>query len=258
MKHRKLTWNLMVTFTIVTLLMLTGCSTATPEPEEPTATPQQEVEEPEPTPTEEAAEPEEPVEVVFWGSGAATWWDDFTAKFNEEHENITVKLEVFESEPYKTKLASAVLAGTEPCLYFTIPGPVSDSWIEQGEVSVLDDLVDADQIVPSARVECSSSDGNLVCVPMYISPGFMYYNVDMFEEAVSIPRHGLIRCSRPWTSSSPPAKRSRQRGTCRWPWAMPTTGRACFTTGRLTTGTAACKRCGTPSMARPRLRTRAL
>jgi raffinose/stachyose/melibiose transport system substrate-binding protein len=67
-------------------------------------------------------------------------------------------------------------------LYFTIPGPVSESWLEQDEITRLDGLVDADRFVPSARDGCSSG-GDLVCVPMYISPGFMYYNVDMFEDA---------------------------------------------------------------------------
>ena len=46
----------------------------------------------------------------------------------------------------------------------------------------LDSLLDADRFVPSARAGCSSN-GDLVCLPFYLSPSYFYYNKAQFAEA---------------------------------------------------------------------------
>ena len=125
--------------------------------------------------------PDEPIELAFWHIHEE-WWSDYAGKFNEEHPNVTVKLEVFETEPYKPKISSAMIAGTEPCIFYQIPGPETETWLREGKVIKIGDVLDANRFVPAARDGCTSG-GDFVCMPFYLSPSFFYYNKSMFAEA---------------------------------------------------------------------------
>jgi raffinose/stachyose/melibiose transport system substrate-binding protein len=179
MKQGKLLWKFVVIL-IVLLLVVVGCGTTEPEPEEPTAV-EEEEQVAEPEPEEEEPVAEEPIELAFWHIHE-TWWSEYVEKFNEEHPNVTVKLEVFETEAYKPKISSAVIAGTEPCMFYQIPGPETETWLENGEVLKIGDYLDVNRFVPAAQAGCDYK-GDFVCMPFYLSPSFFYYNKAMFADA---------------------------------------------------------------------------
>ena len=179
LKYVRLLWIVLV----IGVLAFTACTSDTSETDVPDETAEETTEvnptadTPEVKPTEAAG----PVEFSFWHIHEE-WWSDYTAQFNEEHPNVTVKLEVFETEPYKPKISSAMIAGTEPCIFYQIPGPETETWLREGKVIKIGDVLDANRFVPAARDGCTSG-GDFVCMPFYLSPSFFYYNKSMFAEA---------------------------------------------------------------------------
>ena len=62
-----------------------------------------------------------PVELTMWDIPESdvytAWWNKHIDAFNAAHPDIHVTLEVFETEAYRSKIASALAAGTTPEIF---------------------------------------------------------------------------------------------------------------------------------------------
>jgi len=198
MSWKKCMPMLLISLVTVLSLGLAACGAPSPEPTQAPATEEppveEEIEEPaEPTeeaepPAEEDEEPaaDEVVELTVWdipeSETYVEWWQDYVADFNEAHPNIHVTWESFESEPYKQKIQSALVAGTAPDIFYTIPGQITDEHYRQGRMLAVEDLFDVSSFTEAGRSACSV-DGEMVCLPLYFSVSSMYYNKQQFADA---------------------------------------------------------------------------
>ncbi len=55
------------------------------------------------------------------------------ADYEEEHPDVTIEMESFENESYKTKIKAAVAANELPDIYFTWGGGFSSAFVEAGK-----------------------------------------------------------------------------------------------------------------------------
>jgi raffinose/stachyose/melibiose transport system substrate-binding protein len=125
-------------------------------------------------------------ELTMWdipeSDGYVAWWKDYIKRFERSHPEVTIKLQQFQSEPYKAKIQSAIVSGTTPDIFYAIPGPQYYSAFSGGRMVALDEWISPDRFVPAAREACTV-DGKLACVPLYVAPSYVYYNEAMFEKA---------------------------------------------------------------------------
>jgi raffinose/stachyose/melibiose transport system substrate-binding protein len=124
--------------------------------------------------------------ITMWdipeSDGYTAWWKDYIERFEKSHDGVEIDLQQFESEPYKAKIQSAIVAGTAPDIFYAIPGPQYSKAFREGKMTPLDKWVDPDRLVPSARAACTV-DGELACLPLYVAPSYVYYNKKLFQEA---------------------------------------------------------------------------
>ena len=128
----------------------------------------------------------EPVEITMWdipeSEPYTAWWKAHVEQFNKDHPDIHVTLEVFESEAYRSKLSSALVAGTTADIFYLAVGPQGFQALRDGQARPLDGILDASKFAESAIAGCSV-DGKLACMPLYIAPNLFYYNKKMFAQA---------------------------------------------------------------------------
>jgi raffinose/stachyose/melibiose transport system substrate-binding protein len=134
-------------------------------------------------PADTGGEADEVVELTFWNivisDTFTSWWEEYVAEWNAANPNVQVTYETFETEAYKSRIAAAVIAGTAPDLFYQIPGPETAAWFDEGKLLPLEGVLDTDRFLPGAQEGCSDS-GQMVCVPMYLAPSFIYYNTEQF------------------------------------------------------------------------------
>lgn len=110
------------------------------------------------------------------------WWQGHIEAFQAANSGVTVDLQLFPSEDYKTKIQSAIVAGTAPDVFYAIPGPRYADAAREGRVAALDGVIDPASLTAATRDACTV-DGALVCVPLYLAPSYIYYNSALFEQA---------------------------------------------------------------------------
>jgi raffinose/stachyose/melibiose transport system substrate-binding protein len=110
------------------------------------------------------------------------WWRAHVEQFNKEHPDIQVTLEVFETEAYRPKIASALTAGTAADIFYLPAGPQGFQALRDAQARPLDGLLDAGKFTESSMAACST-DGKLACLPLYIAPNLIYYNKKHFAQA---------------------------------------------------------------------------
>ena len=160
----------------------TAAEPAAPTAVEPTA--------PEPTvppPIEEpTAAPQEVIELTMWdipeSEPYTAWWTEYVAKFNAEHPNIQVTMEVFPTEVYKTKFVAALASNTLPDIFYQAPGPETQTAFREGKIKSLEGLLHKERWTEGAASQCSF-DGKMVCMPLYLAPEYVYYNKNHFAQA---------------------------------------------------------------------------
>lgn len=174
---------------VITTLVITACTPQTTiQPTQPSETQPTSPSVPEPTkpPEPTQAPKEEVVELTVWdipeNDAYVEWWNNYVDQFNKANPGIHVKWESFESEPYKQKIESALVAGTQPDIFYHIPGEIAAEQYRQGKMLAIQDLYDITPYTDPGRKGCSV-DGKMVCHPLYISISSMYYNKTQFADA---------------------------------------------------------------------------
>ena len=110
------------------------------------------------------------------------WWKAHVAVFNAKHPDIKVTMEVFETEAYRSKIASALASGTAPDIFYLSAGPQGFRALHDGQARALDGILNKDAFTETAMAGCSS-EGKLACMPLYIAPNLLFYNKAMFAKA---------------------------------------------------------------------------
>lgn len=127
-----------------------------------------------------------PVQITMWDQPESPayveWWRRHVQAFNSAHPDIHVTLEVFETESYRSKITSALAAGTMPEIFYLPAGPQGFQAFRDHQARSIAGLLDASRFTDAAVKACSV-DGALVCMPLYIAPNLMYYNKRLFEAA---------------------------------------------------------------------------
>lgn len=109
--------------------------------------------------------------------------DDFSA--NNEY-GVTVKLEFYENEQYKTKLTTLMASNSVPDVFFTWELSYLQPFVEGGKVYSLQEAIDADDewknSFSDGVLEPLTFDGELYAIPTQKSFCVMFYNKQIFEE----------------------------------------------------------------------------
>ena len=201
MKKQNHALSIIISLLLLTTLLLSACAPKAEAPAEPPAAEEPAAEAPaaeEPVAEEPVAEepvveeppaeepPAEVVELTVWdipeNDGYVNWWKAYVEKFNADNPGIHVTWESFDSEPYKQKIQSALVAGTEPDIFYHIPGDIARTHYAAGKFLPVEDLYDITPYTEPGVVGCGI-DGKMVCHPLYISISSMYYNKTQFAEA---------------------------------------------------------------------------
>ena len=148
----------------------------------------------------------QPVTLTVWDvsvSEAYTkWWKSYVDRFNQKQSQIQVRYETFDTEPYKTKLRSALVAGTVADIFFFFPGAETTIAFREGRIRAVDDLLDKARLTPQAASRCSVGQ-QLICLPLFLAPSVVYYNKQLFAKAGVDPAKWADPGVRRGRSSSP-------------------------------------------------------
>lgn len=158
------------------LLLTAACNGGEPEAEESTT-----------------AAPEGGGEVTIWATaGTDDVLNQSVESWNVSHDS-QLSLEIFENDPYKSKLRTAISAGEGPTVFSGWGGGGLKTYVDAGEVASLQAAFDEnpelrDRIFPSVLAG-GSVDGEIYAVPYNgVQPVVIYYNKDVFEAAgVEVP-----------------------------------------------------------------------
>lgn len=127
-----------------------------------------------------------PIQITMWdvpeSQVYSDWWRKHVQAFNAAHPDIHVTLEVFETEAYRSKIASALSAGTTPEIFYLPAGPQGFQAFHDRQARSLAGLLDASRFT-DVSIKACTVEGTLVCMPLYVAPNLMYYNKTLFAAA---------------------------------------------------------------------------
>jgi len=109
-------------------------------------------------------------------------------RWNTDHTSGKIELQIFENDPYKTKLRTAVSAGQGPSVFSGWGGGGLKTYVDAGEVASMQDAYDAEPALRD-RIFPSVLKGGIVDETIYgtpyngVQPVVIYYNKDVFEQA---------------------------------------------------------------------------
>ncbi|MBQ6661160.1 MAG: extracellular solute-binding protein [Lachnospiraceae bacterium] len=111
--------------------------------------------------------------------------------FERANPGVTIKMETFENEAYKTKIRAAVAMNQLPDIFFTWGGGFSQSFVKSGKVLCLEPYYEEYESQLSRTVlENATYDGKLYGVTYCTPVSVVFYNKRLFEEAgAEIPRN---------------------------------------------------------------------
>jgi len=129
---------------------------------------------------------DKPAELVMWNiplsESYTKFWTDYVEAFNASHADIHVSYEEFDTETLKTKIRAALLAGTEPDIWFFFPGEFTTINHQEGKIRALDDILPVSEYTEEGIRRCSDGD-EVICLPLFMAPSAVYYNKALFAEA---------------------------------------------------------------------------
>ena len=151
-----------------------------------------------------ATEATSPTEAPAAASGAQkiVWWDIQTsdpgksifdgivADFNKANPNIQIDKQTIQNDPFKTKIAAAMQAGTPPDLFQSWGGGVLKAYVDAGLMQdITDKIKDFVGTLSPASVGVYSFDGKTYAVPWSQGMIGFWYNKDLFSKAgVEVPK----------------------------------------------------------------------
>lgn len=135
-----------------------------------------------------AAQAPRPKKLTFWHIQTKSPMKDVVSgavrRFEAAHPGFTVEIITLENDAFKSKLATAMAAGSGPDVFHTWGGGVLAADARAGQVLDLAPLVPAErlkQYSPRA-LEICRADGRLLALPADISVVVFWYNREIFAE----------------------------------------------------------------------------
>lgn len=141
------------------------------------------------------ADPTSPSEggspVTMWGLGQAPLngvLEDSIARWNQDNADEQIDSELFAGEDLKTKLRTAIGAGSSPTFIFSWGGGVLNSYVQEGDLLDLTPYVaehpELASRYPTAVSAAGVIDGKTWAIPnSHTQPVLMYYNKQVFADA---------------------------------------------------------------------------
>lgn len=139
---------------------------------------------------EDSAYNGEPVTIDFWhgftGGGAVEAVPELIAKFNEEHETITVKETPTPWDDMSSKMPLAIKSGEGPDVA-VLHGDDIATYAVQGQFIEADEIVNSlgyeEGDFPPGLLEAGSYNGSQYALPWSVTPLGIYANVNVLEKA---------------------------------------------------------------------------
>jgi raffinose/stachyose/melibiose transport system substrate-binding protein len=136
------------------------------------------------------------------GAQKVIWWDiavdepnksifdGIVADFNAQSPNAQVEKQTIQNDPFKTKLAAAMQAGTPPDLFQSWGGGVLKAYVDAGLMQDITEAIkDFSGTLSPAAVGVYSFDGKTYAVPFNQGMVGFWYNTDLFSKAgVEVPK----------------------------------------------------------------------
>lgn len=138
----------------------------------------------------------EVIKIMCSGTEADTYLDDYKAiaeRFSENNEyGVTVEMEFYEREQYKTKLATLMASNAVPDIFFTYELSFLQPFVEGGKVIDITSYLEEDKewkdSFADGTLECLAYDGKNYGIPTQKTLCVMYYNKQIFEDnGVAVP-----------------------------------------------------------------------
>ena len=129
------------------------------------------------------------IELTLWND----WTDDrpentvykeIIANFNEEHEDIRIKVESIPHDQYETKLRTQAAGKQLPDMMRVWPGARTAPLAEGGALLPLNSIIDHwEGVIPNAILQDYALDGNYYAIPSNISEtSLIFYYKDLLQE----------------------------------------------------------------------------
>lgn len=114
-----------------------------------------------------------------------TLYKEVISKFNEEHEDIQVKVEAIPHDQYETKLRTQAAGGQLPDLMRVWPGARTAPLAEGGAILPLNPIVENwDGVIPDSILQDYAVDGNYYAIPSNVSvTSLVFYNKELIKAA---------------------------------------------------------------------------
>ncbi len=174
--------------TLASLAACTPTPAPTPVPPEATAAPATKAPEPTEAPT---AAPAQPVEINYYNQWLdveqGPLYEKMVADFMVSHPNIKVNLENITGQDSLAQLQARFAAGQAPDMFILnsgtyAPFAVRDLLLALDDLMAADPEMNKDLYLPLA-LRLGTYKGKVVAPPYSVTPGALFYNVDMFKKA---------------------------------------------------------------------------
>ncbi|CDQ38725.1 extracellular solute-binding protein [Virgibacillus salexigens] len=130
------------------------------------------------------------IELTLWNDWTEdrpenTVYKDIIKQFNEEHEDITIKMESIPHDQYETKLRTQAAGKQLPDMMRVWPGARTAPLAEGGVLLPLNSIVDNwKDIIPDEILQDYAINGNYYAIPSNISEtSLIFYHKDKLKEA---------------------------------------------------------------------------
>ena len=134
------------------------------------------------------------VNLEWWTADAGeqsiiTWMDNTLKQFMAENSDIKFERTDMQDEDLKIGLKSAMAAGIPPTIWMSWGGGILKSYVEEGQVADITDLIKSKgEVIPQSVLSSSTFNGKHYGLPYTSWSGHIYINKELFRKAgVQIP-----------------------------------------------------------------------
>src|SRR5690625_2879952 len=122
------------------------------------------------------------LEMYSWRAEDRQAYEKLIEAFEEEHPNIKINFQPFESTEYNTILTNAIVSGEGPDIAQLRPYSGTKTLADNGDLVKLDDIDGIDSINSDYLDAARGSDGSVYGVPLTLNAGVIFYNKGIFDE----------------------------------------------------------------------------
>ena len=121
--------------------------------------------------------------ITLWSITAGADFKKAIAEVEAAHPGLKIEWEVYENEPYKTRLSAAKAAGTLPDIFYTWAGGYLGNFVASGQAYCLDKkLPEYKEELSDTMLANTTYGGKHYGVPLTMSVVTMFANMDMLKE----------------------------------------------------------------------------